>query len=90
MTKFTPNRNAYVSGISKELNFDGNGLVQFQTMFVVGNMLGLLPLIYLCPRAPMHYLVPTLEPWVGNIYFDTILSVKLWGNHDISVFGLRL
>ncbi|ROV95725.1 hypothetical protein VMCG_07555 [Cytospora schulzeri] len=53
--------NAYVSGLSDELNFNGNQLVQFQTIFVVGNVLGLLPFIYLFPRVPMHLLVPTLD-----------------------------
>lgn len=53
--------NAYVSGMSEELNFNGNQLVQFQTVFVVGNVVGLLPFIYLFPRVPMHYLVPTLD-----------------------------
>ncbi|KAK2615121.1 hypothetical protein N8I77_001897 [Diaporthe amygdali] len=53
--------NAYVSGMSEDLNFNGNELVQFQTIFVVGNVLGLLPFIYLFPRVPMHFLVPTLD-----------------------------
>ncbi|KAH8882213.1 MFS general substrate transporter [Thozetella sp. PMI_491] len=53
--------NAYVSGMSDELGFHGNELVQFQTIFVVGNVIGLLPFIYLFPRVPMHYLVPTLD-----------------------------
>ncbi|KAH6957870.1 major facilitator superfamily domain-containing protein [Ilyonectria sp. MPI-CAGE-AT-0026] len=53
--------NAYVSGMSEELGFHGNELVQFQTVFVVGNVVGLLPFIYLFPRVPMHYLVPTLD-----------------------------
>ncbi|KAH6873809.1 major facilitator superfamily domain-containing protein [Thelonectria olida] len=53
--------NAYVSGMSDDLGFNGNQLVQFQTVFVVGNVVGLLPFIYLFPRVPMHYLVPTLD-----------------------------
>ncbi|KAF3025052.1 MFS transporter (Seo1) [Neopestalotiopsis sp. 37M] len=53
--------NAYVSGMSEELNFQGNELVQFQTIFVVGNVIGLLPFIYLFPRVPMYILVPTLD-----------------------------
>ncbi|KAI1843010.1 hypothetical protein JX266_010863 [Neoarthrinium moseri] len=53
--------NAYVSGMSDELGFKGNELVQFQTIFVVGNVVGLLPFIYLFPRVPMHILVPTLD-----------------------------
>lgn len=47
--------------MSEELGFHGNELVQFQTVFVVGNVVGLLPFIYLFPRVPMHYLVPTLD-----------------------------
>ncbi|CAJ2506421.1 Uu.00g005510.m01.CDS01 [Anthostomella pinea] len=53
--------NAYVSGMSEELGFNGNELVQFQTIFVVGNVVGLLPFIYLFPRLPMHLLVLTLD-----------------------------
>ena len=47
--------------MADELGFHGNELVQFQTIFVVGNVVGLLPFIYLFPRVPMHYLVPTLD-----------------------------
>ncbi|KAF3760952.1 hypothetical protein M406DRAFT_73409 [Cryphonectria parasitica EP155] len=53
--------NAYASGMSSDLNFTGNQLVQFQTIFYVGNVVGLLPFIYLFPRVPMHILVPTLD-----------------------------
>lgn len=53
--------NAYVSGLSDDLNFNGNQLVQFQTIFTVGNVVGLLPFMYLFPRVPMHLLVPTLD-----------------------------
>lgn len=53
--------NAYVSGMSDELGFHANQLVQFQTIFVVGNVLGLLPFIYLFPRVPMYLLVPALD-----------------------------
>ncbi|GJC78672.1 putative pectin lyase C [Colletotrichum liriopes] len=47
--------------MADELGFHGNELVQFQTIFVVGNVVGLLPFIYLFPRVPMHVLVPTLD-----------------------------
>lgn len=47
--------------MADELGFHGNELVQFQTIFVVGNVVGLLPFIYLFPRVPMHILVPTLD-----------------------------
>lgn len=47
--------------MADELGFHGNELVQFQTIFVVGNVVGLLPFIHLFPRVPMHVLVPTLD-----------------------------
>ncbi|KAF5618593.1 transporter SEO1 [Fusarium sp. NRRL 52700] len=53
--------NAYVSGMAEDLGFHGNELVQFQTIFVVGNVVGLLPFIYLFPHVPMHILVPSLD-----------------------------
>ncbi|KAL4904123.1 hypothetical protein BDW74DRAFT_168564 [Aspergillus multicolor] len=53
--------NAYVSGMADELDFHGNELVHFQTIFTVGNVVALLPFMYLFPRVPMHYLVPALD-----------------------------
>src|ERR1700712_4773439 len=47
--------------MSNDLNFHGNELVHFQTIFVLGNVLGLLPFAYLFPKVPMHWLVPTLD-----------------------------
>lgn len=47
--------------MSDDLKFNGNQLIQFQTIFVVGNVLGLLPFAYLFPRVPMHWLVPGLD-----------------------------
>lgn len=47
--------------MSDDLNFHGNELVQFQTVFYVGNVVGLLPFVYLFPRVPMHVLVPTMD-----------------------------
>lgn len=53
--------NAYVSGMADELGFHGSELVHFQTIFTVGNVVALLPFMYLFPRVPMHYLVPALD-----------------------------
>jgi hypothetical protein len=47
--------------MSTDLDFHGNQLVHFQTIFVLGNVLGLLPFAYLFPKVPMHILVPTLD-----------------------------
>lgn len=47
--------------MSEDLGFHGNELIHFQTIFTVGNVVALLPFMYLFPRVPMHYLVPTLD-----------------------------
>jgi hypothetical protein len=47
--------------MSDDLHFHGNQLVEFQMIFVVGNVLGLLPFAYLFPKVPMHWLVPSLD-----------------------------
>jgi hypothetical protein len=47
--------------MATELGFYGNQLVHFQTIFTVGSVVGLLPFMYIFPRVPMHYLVPTLD-----------------------------
>ncbi|ORY63056.1 major facilitator superfamily domain-containing protein [Pseudomassariella vexata] len=75
--------NAYVSGMSEDLGFNGNQLVQFQTIFVVGNVVGLLPFIYLFPRVPMHILVPTLDLGWGIF---TLLQYRAQSYGDIMAY----
>ncbi|EXJ87394.1 hypothetical protein A1O3_04353 [Capronia epimyces CBS 606.96] len=53
--------NAYVSGLARDLDFHGNELVRFQTIFTVGAVLGQLPFALLFPLFPMNYLVPGME-----------------------------
>ncbi|PSN62255.1 MFS general substrate transporter [Corynespora cassiicola Philippines] len=53
--------NAYVAGMKEDLGFHGNELVQLQTLYVVGAVLGQLPFLYLLNRVPVHYLIPFLD-----------------------------
>jgi MFS family permease len=53
--------NAYVSGLSDDLNFHGNELVHFQTIYTLGAVLGQLPFALLFPKVRMNYLVPALD-----------------------------
>lgn len=69
--------------MSEELGFHGNELVQFQTVFVVGNVVGLLPFIYLFPRVPMHYLVPTLDLFWGLF---TLLQYRAQSFGEIAAY----
>lgn len=62
--------------MSDDLDFHGNQLVKFQTIFLVGNVVGLLPFAYLFPKVPMHWLVSSLD--------------FCFGSHGLSVYGLSV
>ncbi|KAG6013920.1 hypothetical protein E4U43_007043 [Claviceps pusilla] len=53
--------NAYVSGLKEDLGFYGNELVQLQTIYAVGAVVGQIPFMFLFPLVPMHWLVPMLD-----------------------------
>ncbi|KAJ8123316.1 hypothetical protein ONZ43_g704 [Nemania bipapillata] len=53
--------NAYVAGLKEDLGFYGNELVQLQTFYVVGSVLGNLPFIFLLTYVPMYYLLPGID-----------------------------
>ncbi|KAL4880629.1 major facilitator superfamily domain-containing protein [Aspergillus karnatakaensis] len=75
--------NAYVSGMSDELGFHGNELVHFQTIFTVGNVVALLPFMYLFPRVPMHWLVPGLDLMWGIF---TLLQYRATSYSEIMAY----
>lgn len=53
--------NAYVAGLKEELGFYGNELVQLQTLYVVGAVVGQLPFLWLFTHVPMHWLIPIMD-----------------------------
>lgn len=53
--------NAWVAGLSDDLNFHGNQLVQFQTINQVGSVIGQIPFAFLFPLCPMNWLIPGME-----------------------------
>ncbi|KAH8900716.1 MFS general substrate transporter [Thozetella sp. PMI_491] len=53
--------NAYVSGMKEELGFDGNELVELQTLFTVATVVMQIPFAYLFTKVPLHVLIPTME-----------------------------
>ncbi|KAL4941798.1 major facilitator superfamily domain-containing protein [Aspergillus oleicola] len=75
----------YVSGMADELGFHGNELVHFQTIFTVGNVVALLPFMYLFPRVPMHYLVPVLDLLWGIF---TLLQYRATSYAEIMAYRL--
>lgn len=64
--------NAYVSGLSDDLNFHGNELIHLQTIYSLGAVLGQLSFALLFPKVRMNYLVPALDILWGGTSFETI------------------
>lgn len=53
--------NAYVSGMKDDLGFVGNELVQLQTMYTVGAVVGQIPFMFLFTVFPMNWIIPFLD-----------------------------
>ncbi|KAF2995457.1 MFS transporter (Seo1) [Neopestalotiopsis sp. 37M] len=53
--------NAYVAGLKEDLGFFGNQLVQLQTLYVVGAVVGQLPFLWLFTHVPMYWLIPIMD-----------------------------
>jgi hypothetical protein len=53
--------NTYVAGLKEDLGFESNELVRLQTFYILGAVLGQLPLMYLFTRVPMYYLIPIMD-----------------------------
>lgn len=52
---------AYVSGLGEDLNLKGNDLVQLQTLYTVGAVVGQLPFIYLFTKVRINWIIPFLD-----------------------------
>ncbi|KAJ4363970.1 MFS transporter (Seo1) [Neocucurbitaria cava] len=64
-TNFFPLENAYVAGMKEELGFYGNELIQLQTMYIIGAVLGQIPFLFLLTYVPMYWLVPGMDVMWG-------------------------
>ncbi|KAI8162043.1 putative transporter SEO1 [Colletotrichum sp. SAR 10_70] len=53
--------NAYVAGMKEDLGFYGNELVQLQTLFTLGSVLGQIPFLFIMTYVPIQYLVPICD-----------------------------
>ncbi|KAE8334074.1 major facilitator superfamily domain-containing protein [Aspergillus sergii] len=53
--------NAWVAGLAHDLDFHGNQLVDFQTIYQVGSVIGQVPIAFLFPILPMNWLIPGME-----------------------------
>ncbi|KAI5477451.1 hypothetical protein MNV49_006363 [Pseudohyphozyma bogoriensis] len=76
--------NAYVSGMSSELGFKGNQLVQFQTMYLVGQSVMQIPFVYLFDKYPMNWVVPMLD--IQSWGFFTLAQYKTKSYGEMMAF----
>ncbi|KAE8449777.1 hypothetical protein EG329_007552 [Mollisiaceae sp. DMI_Dod_QoI] len=53
--------NAYVSGLKEDLNFNSNQLVDLNSLYIAGAVIGQLPFTFIFPMFPMNYTIPALE-----------------------------
>lgn len=57
--------NAYVSGLKEDLGFASNQLVELNSMYIAGAVIGQLPFTFLFPMFPMNWTIPALEAGWG-------------------------
>jgi predicted MFS family arabinose efflux permease len=50
-----------VSGLKEDLGLYGNELVQLQTMYTIGAVVGQLPFAFLFTKLPMHWVIPFMD-----------------------------
>lgn len=86
--------NAYVSGLKEDLNLGGNQLVQLQTMYTIGAVVGQLPFAYIFTKLPMSWTIPfmdvmwgifTLLQYRANSYAELAAYRFLVGWFEVSI-----
>lgn len=75
--------NAYVSGMKEDLGFEGNQLVELQTMYTVGAVVGQIPSMFLFTFVPMNYLIPFLDVCWGVF---TLLQYRATGFAELAAY----
>lgn len=75
--------NAYVSGLQEDLKLHGNELVELQTMYTVGAVVGQLPFAYLFTKFPMSWVIPFLDIMWGVF---TLLQYRVNSFGELMVY----
>ena len=50
-----------MAGLKESLGFESNELVELQTMYTVGAVLGQIPFMFLFPLVPMYVVIPIMD-----------------------------
>jgi hypothetical protein len=75
--------NAYVAGLKEDLGFKGNQLVQLQTFYVVGAVVGQIPFMFLFTYIPMYWTIPFLDIAWGII---TLLQYRTQSFAELAAY----
>lgn len=75
--------NAYVAGLKEDLGFHGNELVQLQTFYIIGAVVGQIPIMFLLTYIPMHWLIPFLDVAWGVF---TLLQYRVTGYAELAAY----
>lgn len=83
MLQLTNLDNAYVGGLKEDLGFYGNELVQLQTIYVVGAVVGQIPFMFLFTYVPMYWLIPFLDVAWGVF---TLLQFRVTSYAELAAY----
>ncbi|KAF5504049.1 putative transporter SEO1 [Colletotrichum fructicola] len=75
--------NAYVAGMKEDLGFYGNELVQLQTLFTLGSVLGQIPFLFIMTYVPIQYLVPICDVLWGVF---TLLQYRVTSYAELAAY----
>lgn len=75
--------NAYVSGVQEDLGLHGNDLVQLQTLYTLGAVLGQIPFAYLFTKYPMSFLIPLMDILWGIF---TLLQFRVTSYSELAAY----
>ncbi|TDZ32346.1 putative transporter SEO1 [Colletotrichum spinosum] len=75
--------NAYVAGLKEDLGFYGNELVQLQTLFTLGSVIGQIPFLFIMTYIPIQYLVPITDIFWGIF---TLLQYRVHSYGELAAY----
>lgn len=74
---------AYVSGLKEDLGFIGNELVQLQTLYTLGAVLGAIPFSFLFTYIPMNWCIPLMDIAWGIV---TLLQFRAASYSELAAY----
>lgn len=69
--------------MKEDLGFHGNELVQLQTLYIVGAVVGQLPFLFLFTYVPLNILIPFMDVCWGIF---TLLQFRVTGFAEIAAY----